>query len=291
MQYLSFEDCLAQNGYPSTHPVADGRIHRFGKGDRYWYVHRTTYAVAGDWTGELEQISWHDNQSFNSYSGDRKRREWQEIQRQRRHAEHLIYLEQQNAKEKAKIELSTAIQCTKSKYLDRKKLSSRLNIFYNKYDQIIIPISSTAGEITSLQYICYDGKKRFLQGGQIRGCFHQIGDKIGSFAYICEGYATGLTVHEITKEPVIVCFSAGNIIPLLDNMKKKYPDTAFVIAGDNDAHRERNIGKEKAEEASKKFNIQYIIPQFKDITTLPTDWNDLYLLEGSEEVLKQLTLS
>ncbi len=33
-----FEEMLLQNGYPSINFVRDGKIHRFGKDDKLWYV-------------------------------------------------------------------------------------------------------------------------------------------------------------------------------------------------------------------------------------------------------------
>jgi hypothetical protein len=61
-----------------------------------------------------------------------------------------------------------------------------------------------------------------------------------------------------------------------------------VIAGDNDATKLRNIGKEKAEEVAKEFSLEVVLPSFKDVSDKPSDFNDLHQLEGIEEVKKQL---
>lgn len=104
--------------------------------------------------------------------------------------------------------------------------------------------------------------------------------------YICEGYATGATIHLATKKPVIVCFYAGNLLPVLEALKTICVE--FIIAADNDVYKAKNTGKEAAEAISRKFGYKVLLPRFKDISTKPTDFNDLYCLEGIEEVGIQL---
>jgi len=52
---------------------------------------------------------------------------------------------------------------------------------------------------------------------------------------VCEGYATGATIHEATGLAVIVAFDAGNLLPVARFFREKKPDWLIVIAADNDA--------------------------------------------------------
>lgn len=49
-----------------------------------------------------------------------------------------------------------------------------------------------------------------------------------------------------------------------------------------------NIGVQKATAAAQAVNAKLVIPQFKDISTKPTDFNDLKQLSGTKEIRKQL---
>lgn len=287
---LSFENTLAQNGYPSTSIIDDGTIHRFGKNDKLWYISFGTYAIADDWSGELNRIEWRDNQQWNTYSENERHQKELEIKQAQAESEKIKLEAQAEARIKAKEEIDKASTSGTSEYLERKKLDTPKDIHFTNDYRIIIPIFDINGELTSLQYISDDGNKQFLKDGKIKGCFHTIGsinDKTRE-AYVCEGYATGLTIYNVTKKPVIVCFYAGNIMSVLDNVTKYYDSTKLIITADNDAYGDKNTGKIKAEEAGKKFGYKVLLPKFKDISTAASDFNDLYCLEGENEVKRQL---
>ena len=80
--------------------------------------------------------------------------------------------------------------------------------------------------------------KKFLYGSETKGSWALIGQisKKTEIVYLCEGWATGCSVYEAIKLPVVVAFSAGNLEPVLTEFKKKYPDIFFIIAADNDCH-------------------------------------------------------
>jgi len=285
----SFEQTLTQSGYPSINAVCDGKIHRFGKDNKLWYTFHEIYAVAEDWSGELPKVYWNDKQKWNALSKQEQEQKRAEIKKLQEENERERIALQEKAKIHAQEIIAKASKGGESAYLQKKKLVQDEGIFFGKYEENIIPIYDVEGELQSLQTIFQDGKKQFLKNGKTKGCFYEIGKiQNAKEVYICEGYATGLTVYIITKKPVIICFYAGNIPPVLENLTKKYPQINFIIAGDNDAHKPQNTGKIKSEEASKKFGCKVILPKFKDTSTNPTDWNDLYILEGEAEVKKQL---
>ncbi|CAM3474123.1 toprim domain-containing protein [Parendozoicomonas haliclonae] len=142
-------------------------------------------------------------------------------------------------------------------------------------DRLLIPLRDIDGVLWSIQYIDGDGEKRFAKGGRINGCMHLIGD-IEHEVIIAEGYATGATLHEITGTPVAVAFNAGNILPVAEAIRSKYPHIRIVIAADNDRFKKINTGLLKANEAAEKVHADVVLPKFPE--GVPgTDFNDLML--------------
>lgn len=141
----------------------------------------------------------------------------------------------------------------------------------------------------SLQWIAPDGTKRFLPGGRKKGCFHHMGIfEDGKPIFITEGYATGASVYMATQYPTVIAFDAGNLSPVIEELRKAYPNSPLIIAGDDDKGKEYNVGREKAEQAAKEHNCSVVFPQFKDLSTNPTDFNDLHVLEELEAVKIQI---
>ena len=153
---------------------------------------------------------------------------------------------------------------------------------------LVVPAYDQNGKLWTLQFISASGEKRFLAGGRKKGCFFTIGlldnaDKI----FICEGYATGATIYECSdKKPVVVAFDASGLKSVSQIISKKVPSAKIIICADNDCYHENNFnpGVEKAREAALSIGAQVVIPKFKDSTTHPTDFNDLYILEGRDAV-------
>ena len=105
---------------------------------------------------------------------------------------------------------------------------------------LVIPIYDESGAIVNLQFIGVDGTKRFLTGGKKQGCYSAIGD-LTETILICEGWATGASLHEATGHYVIVAMDAGNLQPVSEVIRKQHPTAKIIICADNDP-----IGIEKA---------------------------------------------
>lgn len=180
---------------------------------------------------------------------------------------------------------------------------------HGNHPALVICLQNIEGEIRSIQYIWVDdnGKveKRFMKDGEKRGCFYIIGSNTQevfdrSSIIIVEGYATGISVYEATKRtvPVIVAFDAGNIEPVIENIRRKFADISITIAGDDDKEKEgngkQNTGKEAANKAAKKFGCAIVFPTFlkgrdKDKNgKYYSDFNDLHQHYGIDEVRKQI---
>ena len=182
---------------------------------------------------------------------------------------------------------------TQSEYLNRKSVSPFGIKVFEK--QILIPVTNQHGQLRNLQRIYQNGDKKFLYGGEIKGNFHFINGNTDT-VYICEGYATGASLHMATGNAVMVAFNANNLMSVAKIVKQGMPNTQLVIAGDNDAFTQKkgvpwNVGLEKAHQAALETGATIVYPEFKNLTTKPTDFNDLHQLEGLEAVKIQSYIS
>jgi hypothetical protein len=74
---------------------------------------------------------------------------------------------------------------------------------------LVLPLRDINGELHSLQFIApdnrFDGKrnKTFPGGGRVAGCCFTLADTPNGALVVCEGYATGASIHEATGLPPI----------------------------------------------------------------------------------------
>lgn len=93
-------------------------------------------------------------------------------------------------------------------------------------------------------------KKLFVSGSDTKGSYRLLGSwsETPEFVYVCEGWATGCTIHEATGLPVFVAFNAGNLYPVVERLRKNLPNTRIGIAADNDCHFERKLKRDVKEQ-------------------------------------------
>ena len=181
---------------------------------------------------------------------------------------------------------------------------------------IMIPLFKSGvgddfNEVSSCQMIMKTGQKAFMSGGQVKGSYAVVGGQTINTAkniLLAEGFATAVSLHEATKQPVFIAFSATNLKPVLENMMKQWPDKTVVICADND---QSLTGIKAANDAIKharnnldltdeqKYGLSVIYPSFSqekidnfqketNSKAVPTDFNDLAKLHGSPLALKGL---
>jgi putative DNA primase/helicase len=151
-------------------------------------------------------------------------------------------------------------------------------------ESLMVPVRDTKGELHGLQFIMPDGAKRFKSGTALIGCYHAMGKPDGRIL-IAEGYATGAALHEITGHAVACAFTAGNLKPVAEVLKRKYPEAALVVCADDDHTVECNPGLTKAIEAAQAVDGLLAVPSFPAIRgTKDTDFNDLARLAGPKAV-------
>jgi putative DNA primase/helicase len=168
---------------------------------------------------------------------------------------------------------------------------------WEKYPTLLIPLKNSKDEVQAVQHIRADGVKRIY--GSKSGNFHTIGT-IGSNGqiYVAEGYATAATCYEATNVPTVVAFDCGNLDAVITNLQAKYPQHIITILGDDDIETPGNPGRSKANIAAKNHGCKVFFPTFSQDFFLPanksnkakkpTDWNDLHVFFGIEEVLSQI---
>lgn len=159
-------------------------------------------------------------------------------------------------------------------------------------DSVVIPLMDVDGALHSLQFISKAGDKLFLTGGRKRGCFALLPGKsplVFNTVYVVEGWATGCSVREAVDRNVIVCFDAGNLLPVCEDIRGKYPDAEIVICSDDDYLTEGNPGKTKALHAAEMTGATVVLPDFgENRPEGATDFNDLHKHCGLGAVRKSL---
>ncbi len=158
--------------------------------------------------------------------------------------------------------------------------------------ELLVPIQDIDGHFLGGQSIDNNGRKSFPRGGRLNGGHYVIGAlEAEKKVLIAEGYATAATLHEATALPVIVAFHSGNLLTVAQAYREKFQDKILIIAGDNDHTQptEKNIGRQKAEEAAKRTGGHLLLPEFE--TGSPgSDWNDVANLKGLDAVKFALTV-
>ena len=142
---------------------------------------------------------------------------------------------------------------------------------------LIVPLLDALGLLWNVQRIAADGGKRF-KPGRAGGLFSPIGDFTNpTTILICEGWATGATLHEETGHPVLCAMNAGNLLAVAMAARSAWANADLVICADNDRFTEGNPGVTSATAAAKATGAKLIVPEFPE--GVPgSDFNDMMLL-------------
>ncbi|MBC2663832.1 bifunctional DNA primase/polymerase [Novosphingobium flavum] len=144
--------------------------------------------------------------------------------------------------------------------------------------RLVIGLRDIDGTIHTLQRIDAQGKKRFLTGGIKADHFAVIGEWTPDTSHllVCEGWATGASIHEATGDPVVVAFDAGNLIRVARVLRRRHRNIELTIVADNDAKADRadNPGVEAATQAAQDNDARLAVPDCAG------DANDLVQAKG-----------
>lgn len=143
-------------------------------------------------------------------------------------------------------------------------------------DELLVPLYADS-QLVNLQRIAPDGGKRFLSGGRVKGCYSPLGIIAADQPlYLCEGWATGATIHAETGAPVACAMNAGNLLEVGQRLQRQYPDTALIVAADDDRQTEGNPGRSYATKAGAALGCGLVLPHWPaDAPLNLSDFNDL----------------
>lgn len=211
-------------------------------------------------------------------------------------------------------------------YLERKQLGWHAGLRFTDSGAIVVPMMDARSSIRGLQFILPPDhprrqkikrdKEYWPAGVQKQGHWFQLGMVAhGGVCLVCEGLATGLSLHEATALPVAVAFDAGNLRHVAAAIKKASGTSRLLICGDDDylqkcracrkptpvadklcahcgeAHGAENAGARDAAAAALQVGGAWVLPAFsEDRNGLKlTDFNDLHQREGLQLVRQQIS--
>lgn len=302
--------------------VADGKFHRVHvDGDRNkvkngWFVLHTDGRPSGAFGcnrryGNNVKFTWVADKSAKPLTPAERRAFREEMNRKRREREAAERAQREAARAEASRIWEAAREAADHPYLTRKGVRAhglrigtweKINTETGEIRVIsklalLVPIRDAKKQIHSLQAIFPNDKnslgrdKDYLSGGEKRGLFYSIGKPLEhdgrQVILICEGYATGATLHECTGHAVIVAFDAGNLLEVAKVMRERFADAIIVMAADNDRCTTKpieNPGLTRARDAAAAIGGLVAVPDFAELDGKPTDFNDLQALEGPEAV-------
>ena len=227
--HISFSTkCMETLGVMPNNTIIDGKIHRFGRDGRCWYVlHEskrgtgTIYGHYGDWSQSgLEEVSFCSKGDNGLTSEERK-----DAEEQRR----LFEAEKKRLQEEITKEMvkyyNSLPRAVSHPYLEKKGVKAGKDLRVDG-DTLIIPLYGNTGKIQTLQKITPRGEKKLYYGlssSYVRYIFPG-----NTHIFLCEGYATGASIHEATGATVICAMFAGNIPKIAKDYK------GAIVVADND---------------------------------------------------------
>ena len=221
-----------------------------------WFQHFSK-GITGTWTanGKPRKLS---AKEINQIQADRKIREIEQAKSYQQTALKARQIWQQ----------STPVHS--HDYLTNKGIQAHCaRVFGN---DLVIPLWNEQREISTLQFINSFGGKKFLTGGKKKDCFCPIGTPTDTIL-ICEGFATGASLHQDGGLFVACAMDSGNLESVARVIRRLFRNAQIIVCGDNDLNQ---AGQNAAMKAAIACGGSYIIPPIEGM-----DYNDyLTAMEG-----------
>ena len=296
---VQFREAMIEAGVsPPDEIILDGTLRRFRpdpkKHDRSgWYVGHDDGIVTmvwGDWRQGIEQV-------VKAQTG----RKWT-VAEEMAHASRIAAAKavrdaerkKQNEVAASTVEIiwSEGAQASPEyPYLKRKGIQPH-GAKITGDGRLMVPLFDVSGSLASLQYIDSEGGKLYHQGGATGGKFWMLGTlDVPGVLYVAEGYATAATIHEVSTRPVVVAYSASNLVPVTGALREIHGQGQdIVIVADHDAS---GVGQHYAEQACAKYGARMVMPpEFgdandyakagHDLAQLLTPKNDAWLIPADD---------
>ncbi|MBM1181834.1 VapE domain-containing protein [Pseudomonas lundensis] len=307
---------FADHGLEPAQPLTFGKLTRCkttqdkGKEKNGWYViheHRTEkneiliFGSFGDWrTGDSNKIkvkpgrmSQEERDVMRARQEDAKRRAAEVAANAARRAANCAAGLFKRMPEKGR-----------SAYLERKQIIGIRVRYAPRTGALLIPMTTARDQIVGLQVIYPEkqadtgrDKSYWPHGMSKEGAYHLIGPhpEPGEPVLVCEGYATGASLHMATSFAVAIAFDAGNLSAVAKAMRERFPGRALIVCRDDDWKTKRpngepwNPGEEKGSNAALIVGGQVVGPIFSGEREIKwTDFNDLHCAEGLDAVRRQV---
>ena len=260
-------------------PVPDGDIHRFRVPDdkpgtlNGWYVlylDGIASGAFGSWKAGGTH-TWSSREPHDNREAEQVRQRIEQARRQREAEQHKRQLKAANLAQRWWRDARRADPG--HAYLIAKGV--RPHGLRQRGDELLVPLYA-GGVLVNLQRIAADGGKRFLFGGRIKGAYSPLGRiTLGKPLCICEGWATGATLHE-SGYTVACAMNAGNLKPVALALRAEYHTTEIIIAGDDDRLTDGNPGRTSANAAAAAVGGLVTFPEWPaDAPDTLSDYNDL----------------
>lgn len=221
-----------------------------------WFQHFSK-GITGTWTanGKPRKLS---AKEINQIQADRKIREIEQAKSYQQTALKARQIWQQ----------STPVHS--HDYLTNKGIQAHCaRVFGN---DLVIALWNEQREISTLQFINSFGGKKFLTGGKKKDCFCPIGTPTDTIL-ICEGFATGASLHQDGGLFVACAMDSGNLESVARVIRRLFRNAQIIVCGDNDLNQ---AGQNAAMKAAIACGGSYIIPPIEGM-----DYNDyLTAMEG-----------
>jgi putative DNA primase/helicase len=194
--------------------------------------------------------------------------------RQQRDAE-LQQRQQQTAEYAARLWSAAKSADLSHPYLSRKCIS--VHHLRQSQGLLLVPLIDVHSKLWNLQRIAPDGTKRFLARGRVKGCFTLFGELNTGPLHICEGMATGATIHQQTGMPTACAMNAGNLLAVCSalSQEESQEESQVIVCADNDHRTLGNPGITKGSEAAASIGAGLTWPAHCGPACLCTDFNDI----------------
>ncbi|UOF77186.1 virulence associated protein E [Caudoviricetes sp.] len=286
----------------NTQIEPDNQIHEFyvlghknrrKKNGRYrlWIQGEIAVGFFWDWASGIQK-TWFFGKSMRSLSKKERDAIQKEIEEKRQEAQRQKDEANQKARELAAEIWNNASPQESHPYLKDKQVTVkgvRVGEFppVKASNALIIPLIDCNGSIHSLQAIYYENgtrKRHFLKDGVVKAKYFPIGDFDTSETIILtEGLSTGASIHMATGISVAVCFSVGQIANVAEVLKRRYPETRFVVACELDSETKKTakVSEDAGMACVRNFGALLVTPP---PDTQGTDFNDLHVSKGLKAV-------
>lgn len=227
-----------------------------------------------------QQGGWKDTGEVHVQTAEDIRRAQQERKRREQKAELQEMFDRKRASDKAEAMLKAA-RTDEHAYLRSKQLPEVKGLVLPEGELFIPMRDCVTGALIGGQLIRWMGeedgfKKKFIPGMRAKGSAFRIGNRGTATTILCEGYATGLSIHKAAHLlrldiSVLVCFSAGNVSTVAGIAKGRrgiYADHDKSLVG---------------QEAAKRTGLPYVMSD-----TVGNDANDDAKDNGLMHVAKKI---